>query len=97
MSSCYDCNINVPSYGRSDFPSHPNTQTQALRVLTRLECPRPPAMDRRDYEAWLDRLVTSKFNYVVSAQVYGKNRTARDARCGAAIKSAISFAMIMKC
>lgn len=53
---------------------------KALRILTKLEYPRPPSMATKDYDAWVDGLVVSKFNYVVSAQVYGKNRTARDAR-----------------
>ncbi|GFH10041.1 1,3-beta-glucan synthase component FKS1 [Haematococcus lacustris] len=32
------------------------------------------------YDAWIDDLVSSKFSYVVSSQVYGRNRNARELR-----------------
>ncbi|KAJ9527498.1 hypothetical protein QJQ45_025772 [Haematococcus lacustris] len=53
---------------------------KALRVLARLEQPCPPNMARSQYDAWIDDLVSSKFSYVVSSQVYGRNRNARELR-----------------
>ncbi len=43
--------------------------SQALRILARLENPCPPGLSRRQYDAWVDSLVSTKFQYVVSSQV----------------------------
>lgn len=41
---------------------------KALRILTRMEYPRPTGMSHKAYAAWMDKLVSSKFEYIVSAQ-----------------------------
>ncbi len=53
---------------------------QALRVLAKLEHPRPPDMSDLAYHRWIDKLVTSKFEMVITPQTYGKNRDSKDVR-----------------
>ncbi len=50
---------------------------KALRVLARLEHPRPADMPPHAYDAWVNELVGGKFSYVVSSQLYGRNRNER--------------------
>jgi hypothetical protein len=52
----------------SPTPSLPSC-LQALRVLARLENPCPPGLPRSQYDAWVDDIVATKFQYVVSSQV----------------------------
>lgn len=42
---------------------------RAMRTFARLECPKPPSWSEPQYEKWVDRLIDSKFRYVVSSQV----------------------------
>lgn len=53
---------------------------KGLRVLAKLEYPMPTDMSELDYKKWVDRLVGSKFEYVVAPQTYGKNRISKDVK-----------------
>lgn len=52
----------------------------ALKVLARLEHPRPPSWSELEYKRWIDTLIAPKFEYVVTPQTYGKNRVSKDLR-----------------
>jgi 1,3-beta-glucan synthase len=51
---------------------------KALRILATIEHPKPNTMAEKEYNKWIDRLVSYKFEYVVTAQTYGKNRNSPD-------------------
>ncbi|KAJ9526929.1 hypothetical protein QJQ45_025369 [Haematococcus lacustris] len=53
---------------------------KALRVLAKLEHPMPPTMTDLEYQRWIDKLVCSRFEMLVTPQTYGKNRDSRDVR-----------------
>jgi 1,3-beta-glucan synthase len=53
---------------------------RALRVLVRLEHPRPCGVHEADYAAWVSKLVDIKFSYIASVQVYGRCRREGDIR-----------------
>ncbi|KAK9815749.1 hypothetical protein WJX72_008855 [[Myrmecia] bisecta] len=53
---------------------------QALRRLARIENPKPDGLSEEEYAAQVDDLVESKFTYIVASQVYGKNRSAPQAK-----------------
>ncbi|MEW5318200.1 MAG: hypothetical protein WDW38_009440 [Sanguina aurantia] len=53
---------------------------KGLRVLAKLEYPMPTDMSELDYKKWVDKLVGSKFEYVVAPQTYGKNRISKDVK-----------------
>ncbi|GLC51113.1 hypothetical protein PLESTB_000467200 [Pleodorina starrii] len=53
---------------------------RAVRMLVDLEYPRPAEVSPEAYNSWAEDLVDSKFQYVCTCQVYGKNRKATDIR-----------------
>ena len=42
---------------------------RAIKVLTQLEHPRPVGMSSQDYQAWVQQMSETKYNYLVAAQV----------------------------
>lgn len=49
-------------------------------MLAELEHPRPPDMSELEHARWIDTLVTSRFEMVITPQTYGKNRDAKDVK-----------------
>eukprot|EP00798_Chlamydomonas_sp_ICE-L_P008246 gene8246-1515_t len=53
---------------------------QGIRVLCRMEHPKPHGVSEKQYQQFEDTLVQSKFEYVVAVQTYGRNRSSNDLR-----------------
>lgn len=53
---------------------------KALRLLAKMEHPKPPTMTQADHDKYVDQVIAYKFEYVVTAQTYGKLRDSNDLR-----------------
>ncbi|KAG1659988.1 hypothetical protein FOA52_009662 [Chlamydomonas sp. UWO 241] len=53
---------------------------KAIRTLAQMELPKPPSMSESDHQKLIERIVQSKFEYLVTPQTYGKNAASTDVR-----------------
>uniref|UniRef100_A0A6S8NKA7 1,3-beta-glucan synthase n=1 Tax=Dunaliella tertiolecta TaxID=3047 RepID=A0A6S8NKA7_DUNTE len=53
---------------------------KALQLMAKLEHPIPHTMSALEHERWIKKMVTNKFEMVITPQAYAKNRDSKDLR-----------------